>query len=259
MYGSGRAIGAVGGNGGHLEVNGGGATRMGMAVQMWWVAAGDGGGGMSVGVGVGGEEVAAVGWHVWWWWWWGLHGWAWRMGMAADEVGGGRDCGGGWRWGCECRCGGGWRQWGASADMVVHCGGNAVVGVLVVWQCRQWRRSVVVVGLCGPSPAIGGSAGHAGVLWLPVSISLVLMVRPKTCCGGLMRAHAGSQRHGGAYRTLTTSRELGSTWVKRKVARGAIVGNTWANLEQPVNSPCMPTGANVSHSKRSNIYWPNVL
>ncbi|KAF8583632.1 hypothetical protein K439DRAFT_1617340 [Ramaria rubella] len=177
--------------------------------------------------------------------WVGLCGWAWWMGMAADEVGGGGDRGGGWRWGCECGCGGRVAVVGVRVQIwwrvAVVATVAIVVGVLVVWRRRRRRRSGGGGGGGGgggsgcvaPSPAIGGSAGHAGVLWLPVSISLVLMVRPKTRCGGLMRAHAGSWRHGGAYRTLTTSQELGSAWVKRKVA----VEQLWATLGQTLSSP----------------------
>ncbi|KAF8577153.1 hypothetical protein K439DRAFT_1622295 [Ramaria rubella] len=180
----------------------------------------------------------------------------WVWGWVAKRVAAvGCACGGGGGWGCADGHGGwAWRRmrWvaagtvvedgggGASADMVVggDSGDRCTVVAMQWWGC-WWCGNVGSGGgvwwwwwLCGPSPAIGGSAGHAGVLWLPVSISLLLMVQPKTRCGGLMRAHAGSRCHGGAYRTLTTSQELRSVWVKRKVA----VEQLWATLGQTLSS-----------------------
>ncbi|KAF8582500.1 hypothetical protein K439DRAFT_1511076 [Ramaria rubella] len=159
---------AVGGDGGRLEVNGGGAARIGWRQgphgwgwprgcggwrqgPRWMMAMGcagvvAGGKRAAAGSSSGGVVVVAVmgcacgcrwrrGWQV------GLRGWGWRRirwvaaGTAVENGGGGASAGvvaGGS--GCECRCGGRWRRWRR-----VHCGGDAVVGVLVVVVVVVWR------------------------------------------------------------------------------------------------------------------------
>ncbi|KAF8574995.1 hypothetical protein K439DRAFT_1623921 [Ramaria rubella] len=141
---------------------------MAVVVQVWvwgWVA----------------KRVVAVGCACGGGWQAGLRGWAWWMGMAVDEVGGGRDTvedgGGGASAGvvaggssCKCGCGSGWRRW-----RWVRCGGDMVVGVLVVWQRRWWwgvgdvcdmvcdRSNQLTVGGCDDrEPVVNGS-------WVPAT------------------------------------------------------------------------------------------
>ncbi|KAF8575617.1 hypothetical protein K439DRAFT_1543481 [Ramaria rubella] len=129
-----------------------GAARMGMAAWMWWVVAGtvvgDGGGVCGCGggweEGGGGASVTAhvvVRWRCGGGWrQWGARavaggeeGEAVRMGMVADEVGGGGDCGGGWRWGVSAGV-----VVVVSADVVAGGGGGNGCAVVATWWWGCW-------------------------------------------------------------------------------------------------------------------------
>ncbi|KAF8590311.1 hypothetical protein K439DRAFT_1512258 [Ramaria rubella] len=169
----------MGGNGGHLEVNGGGAAQMGMAVRMWWVAVGDGGGGASVGVGVGGEEGGGCGCACGGGGGWGCvdghGGWAWQWmrwvagGTVVEDGGGGASvgcgvCSGGGAGGVvtSAECGGGW-WW-------VVVAARPLAGD---WGKRWPRQCSLVTGIYFPCP--DGPAEdplwwpHEGSRWLTVS------------------------------------------------------------------------------------------